>query len=67
LWKKAQNAPDNLEDLVTQLNLPGFEFTSQPKRIEHFAAFLNRVGNMKDKLPDWKVLFWETAYKQKGS
>jgi NitT/TauT family transport system substrate-binding protein len=67
LWKKAQNAPDNLDDLVAQLNDPGFEFTSQPKRIAHFAAFLNRVGTMKEKLGDWKDLFWETAYKQKGS
>jgi NitT/TauT family transport system substrate-binding protein len=67
LWKKAQNAPDNLEDLVAQLNIPGFEFTSQPKRIAHFAAFLNRIGTMNEKLGDWKELFWETAYKQQGS
>lgn len=67
LWKKAQNAPDNLEDLVEQLGIPGFEFTSQPKRIAHFAAFLNRIGTMKEKLPDWKDLFWETAHKQQGS
>ncbi len=67
LWKKAQNAPDKLEDLVEQLNIPGFEFTSQPKRIAHFAAFLNRIGTMQEKLPDWKDLFWETAHKQQGS
>jgi sulfonate transport system substrate-binding protein len=67
LWKKAQNAPDNIDDLVAQLNDPGFEFTSQPKRIAHFAGFLNRVGTMKEKLGDWKDLFWETAYKQQGN
>jgi NitT/TauT family transport system substrate-binding protein len=67
LWKKAQNAPDNIDDLVAQLNDPGFEFTSQPKRIEHFTAFQLRVGNMKTKPTDWKELFWETAHKQKGS
>lgn len=67
VWKEAQKAPDNLDDLVAQLNDPGFEFTSQPKRIEHFTAFLNRIGTMKSKPGDWKDLFWETAHKQKGS
>ena len=31
LWKDAQKAPDNIDDLVAQLNDPGFEFTSQPQ------------------------------------
>jgi len=66
LWKKAHNAPDKLEDLVAQLDDPGFEFTAQPKRIGHFTAFLNRVGTMKAKVGDWKELFWETAHHQKG-
>ena len=34
--------------------------------IAYFAAFLNRIGNMKTKVGDWKDLFWETAYHQKG-
>lgn len=66
LWKKAQNASESVDDLVTLLNDPGFEFTSQPHRIAYFAAFLNRIGSMKTKVGDWKDLFWETAYNQKG-
>lgn len=66
LWKKAQAAPESIEELVALLNDPGFEFTSQPHRIAYFAAFLNRIGNMKTKVGDWKDLFWETAYHQKG-
>jgi NitT/TauT family transport system substrate-binding protein len=66
LWKKAQNAPDTIESLQHLLDDPGFEFTSQPHRIAYFAAFLNRIGTMKTKLNDWKELFWETAYDQKG-
>lgn len=66
LWKEAQKAPDNVDDLVTQLNDPGFEFTSQPHRIAFFAAFLNRIGTMKAKVGDWKELFWETAHNQSG-
>ena len=42
------------------------EFTSQPHRIAFFAAFLHRIGSMKTALADWKDLFWETAYNQKG-
>lgn len=66
LWKKAQAAPESVEDLVALLSDPGFEFTSQPHRIAYFAAFLNRIGTMKSKVGDWKDLFWETAYKQQG-
>ena len=66
LWKKAQNASESVDDLVTLLSDPGFEFTSQPHRIAYFAAFLNRIGSMKTKVGDWKDLFWETAYNQKG-
>ena len=66
LWKDAQKAPDNVDDLVAQLNDPGFEFTSQPRRIAYFADFLNRTGTMKAKLGDWKELFWETAHQRQG-
>jgi NitT/TauT family transport system substrate-binding protein len=66
LWKKAQNASESVDELVTLLNDPGFEFTSQPHRIAYFAAFLNRIGSMKAKVGDWKELFWETAYDQQG-
>ena len=66
LWKEAQKAPDNVDDLVAQLNDPGFEFTSQPHRIAFFADFLNRTGTMKAKLGGWKELFWETAHNQQG-
>jgi NitT/TauT family transport system substrate-binding protein len=66
LWKEVQKAPENLDDLVRQLEDPGFEFTSQPHRIAYFAAFLNRIGTMKAKLGDWKELFWDTAHHQHG-
>ncbi len=66
LWKEAQKAPENIDDLVAQLEDPGFEFTSQPHRIGFFAAFLNRIGSMKTRLGDWKELFWDTAHHQQG-
>jgi len=66
LWKNVQKAPDNLDDLVAQLDDPGFEFTSRPQRIAYFTAFLNRIGTMKAKVGDWKELFWETAHHQPG-
>lgn len=66
LWKEAQKAPDSVDDLVAQLNDPGFEFTTQPRRIAFFADFLNRTGTMKAKLGGWKELFWETAHNQQG-
>lgn len=66
LWKEAQKAPENVDDLVALLDDPGFEFTSRPQRIAHFTAFLNRIGTMKAKLGDWKELFWETAHHQQG-
>ena len=67
VWKQAQKAPESVDELVHLLNDPGFEFTSTPHRISHFAAFLNRIGTMKVKVNDWKDLFWETAYNQKGN
>ena len=66
LWKKAQNAPESVDDLVALLDDPGFEFTSEPHRIAYFAAFLNRIGSMKAKVTDWKELFWETAHNRNG-
>jgi NitT/TauT family transport system substrate-binding protein len=66
LWKNAQKASENIDELVALLDDPGFEFTTQPHRIAYFAAFLNRIGTMKAKLGDWKDLFWETAYNQHG-
>ncbi|MFZ0399531.1 MAG: hypothetical protein WAL03_00425, partial [Pseudolabrys sp.] len=66
LRKKAQSASESVDDLVTLLDDPGFEFTSEPHRIAFFAAFLNRIGSLKTKVNDWKDLFWETAYNQKG-
>ena len=66
LWKDVHKAPDSVDELVGQLEDPGFEFTSKPQRIGHFAAFLNRIGAMKAKVGDWKDLFWETAHQQPG-
>ncbi len=66
LWKEAQKAPESIDDLLAQLDDPGFEFTSRPQRIGHFTAFLNRIGTMKTKLADWKDIFWETAHHQQG-
>jgi NitT/TauT family transport system substrate-binding protein len=66
LWKQAQNAPESVEQLVHLLNDPGFEFTAQPHHIVYFAAFLNRIGAMSQRLMDWKEVFWETAYDQTG-
>lgn len=66
LWKKAQKAPENIDELVHLLDDPGFEFTSTPHRITYFTGFLNRIGTLKEKVTDWKELFWETAYNQKG-
>lgn len=66
LWKEAQKAAESVDELVELLNDPGFEFTSQPKRIATFAAFLNRTNRLKDKLGSWKDLFWETAHNQQG-
>jgi len=66
LWKNAQSAPESVDELVHLLSDPGFEFTSTPHRIAYFAAFLNRIGTLKSKVGDWKDLFWETAYNQKG-
>src|SRR6202166_333696 len=57
LWRAAQGAPDSVDDLLAQLNDPGFEFTSQPHRIAYFAAFLHRIGSMKAQVADWKELF----------
>jgi NitT/TauT family transport system substrate-binding protein len=66
LWRNAQKAPESLDDLLAQLEDPGFEFTSQPHRIAYFAAFLHRIGSMKRQLTDWKELFWETAHREQG-
>ena len=66
LWTQVQKAPESIDDLVAQLNDPGFEFTSRPQRIAHFTAFLNRTGTLKAKVGDWKELFWETAHHQQG-
>ena len=66
LWKGAQNASENVDELVALLDDPGFEFTSEPRRIAYFAAFLNRIGSMKAKVTDWKELFWETAHNRNG-
>jgi sulfonate transport system substrate-binding protein len=66
LWKKAQNASENIDELRALLDDPGFEFTSQPHRIAYFAAFLKRIGSMKAEVGSWKELFWETAYNQQG-
>jgi NitT/TauT family transport system substrate-binding protein len=66
LWKEVHKAPDSIDDLVTQLSDPGFEFTSKPQRIAHFTAFLNRIGTLKPKVGDWKELFWESAHNQQG-
>jgi len=66
LWKNAQKASESVDDLVALLSDSGFEFTAQPHRIAYFAAFLNRIGSLKAKVGDWKELFWETAFNQKG-
>jgi sulfonate transport system substrate-binding protein len=66
LWKNAQKASENVDELVALLDDPGFEFTAQPHRIAFFAAFLNRIGTMKATVGNWKELFWETAHNQQG-
>jgi hypothetical protein len=66
LWKEANKASESVEELTALLSDPGFAFTAEPHRIAFFAAFLNRIGNMKSKVGEWKELFWETAHNQKG-
>src|SRR5262245_50985904 len=39
LWKEVHKAPDSIDELVAQLDDPGFEFTARPQRIGHFTAF----------------------------
>jgi hypothetical protein len=61
-----QKAPEATDDLVAQLNDPGFEFTSRPQRIAHFTAFLNRVGTLKTKVGGLEGAVLETAHHQAG-
>jgi NitT/TauT family transport system substrate-binding protein len=67
LYKEVQKVPESIDELLAQVNDPGFEFTSRPQRIGHFTAFLNRIGTMKTKVENWKDLFWETAHHLQGN
>jgi len=64
--KKVHKAPESSDELLAQLNDPGFELTSRPQRIAHFRAFRNRFGTLKTKVGDWRELFWETAHHHDG-
>jgi hypothetical protein len=63
---KVQKAPESIDDLVAQLNDPGFEFTSRPQRIAHFTASLNRVGTLKAKVGDWEGAVLGNRHHQQG-
>ena len=66
LWKEAQKAPENIDDLVRSSTIPASNSPRSRTASRYFAAFLNRIGTMKAKVGDWKELFWETAHHQQG-
>lgn len=49
------------------LNDADFEFTTVPKKVMDFAAFLHEMGSIKNMPESWKDLYWETVHDLPGS
>ncbi len=47
-----------VDDLVTMMNSPGFEYTRTPMKVGKLFDFMARIGSIKTKPQSWKDLFF---------
>jgi NitT/TauT family transport system substrate-binding protein len=55
------------DDIVETISIPGFDFTKVPKKTFDFAAFMHRIGSLKNKPESWKDLYFPEAHGLPGS
>jgi NitT/TauT family transport system substrate-binding protein len=55
------------DDIVETISAPGFDFTRVPKKTFDFAAFMHRIGSLKNKPESWKDLYFPEAHALPGS
>lgn len=55
------------DDIVAIISAPGFDFTKVPKKTFDFAAFMHRIGSLKNKPDSWKDLYFPEAHGLPGS
>jgi NitT/TauT family transport system substrate-binding protein len=55
------------DDIVEIISAPGFDFTKVPKKTFDFAAFMHRIGSLRNKPESWKDLYFAEAYGLPGS
>jgi NitT/TauT family transport system substrate-binding protein len=54
-------------DIVEIISVPGFDFTRVPKKTFDFAAFMHKIGSLKNKPESWKDLYFPEAHGLPGS
>jgi NitT/TauT family transport system substrate-binding protein len=55
------------DDIVELISVPGFDFTRVPKKTFDFAAFMHKIGSLKNKPESWKDLYFPEAHALPGS
>lgn len=55
------------DDIVETISAAGFDFTKVPKKTFDFAAFMHRIGSLKNKPESWKDLYFPEAHGLPGS
>ncbi len=64
----AQNKGDlDRAFVLSLLNDPDIQFTVVPQKIEQFAAFMHKVGAIKNKPASWKDTFFQDLHSETGS
>jgi NitT/TauT family transport system substrate-binding protein len=53
--------------ILKMMNDPDIEFTTTPRNTMSYAAFMHRIGSIKNKPESWKDYYFEEIYDAKGS
>jgi NitT/TauT family transport system substrate-binding protein len=67
LYLRTTGSKETLESVLQQLNDPEIEFTTTPKNIAEYAAFMADVGTVKRRAASWKDLTFDNLHALPGS
>jgi len=67
LYLRATGSKESLESVLQQLNDPEIEFTTTPKNIAEYAAFMADVGTVKRRAASWRDLTFDNLHALPGS
>ncbi len=62
----AKDTRNSVDDIYAVISNPDYAFTLTPEKVEKIAAFLAKIGSIKEAPQSWKDLFFPEAHTLPG-